>query len=126
MRKIKKTRKSEINSKKPILTETIEAQKIESTLDFISSVLSSMSKYCQLTKHPKTNITLNTIDIINLEENTIETVPKPNIKYSDESCIICFTHSKKIKYPCGHEICKKCSLRWEKINKSCPICRHKI
>lgn len=42
-------------------------------------------------------------------------------------CIICFKPIKNI-FPtnCLHKLCFKCGNKWEKINKSCPVCRKKL
>ena len=78
----------------------------------------------------------NKIEIINLcndEENEEEkNLIKNRIEENSENvfeCPICYkikNKNKIKKFKCSHEICEKCEIKIEKIQKKCPICRTKF
>ena len=117
-------KKSQIIKKKDIDKES--QIKIESTLDFVHTILNNMSQYCNIERHTGNRTkceNISTKEVINLETDLIETKAINNNLISTTECSICFFKRKMTRYKCGHEICLKCANRWNKIKKSCPICR---
>lgn len=65
-------------------------------------------------------------------EKPIEDFEKPienEVKIEDkEECSICYNDEKEneVILCCGHSFCEECIKSWEKINKTCPLCRKDI
>lgn len=58
------------------------------------------------------------------EQNTEENIEKKE----DCECSICYNDEKEneVILNCGHSFCEECIKSWEKINKTCPLCRKDI
>lgn len=67
------------------------------------------------------------IEFIEKSQNPVENNKKEKIEDKEE-CSICYNDRKEnevILY-CGHSFCEECIKSWEKINKTCPLCRKNI
>lgn len=41
-------------------------------------------------------------------------------------CPVCLDHKKLSQLPCGHQIHRKCMIKWQKVKPICPICLEKV
>lgn len=64
-------------------------------------------------------------DFQNPEERNEEILEEER---EDCECSICYNDEKEneVILQCGHSFCEECIKSWEKINKTCPLCRKDI
>lgn len=64
-------------------------------------------------------------DFQNPEERNEEILV--NNETDDCECSICYNDKKnEVILKCNHSFCEECIKSWEKINKTCPLCRKNI